>query len=118
MTEIITLAEFKKLKPKKSKYKAKKTEFQGIKFDSLKECARYKNLLILKKAGNVVKIELQPRYDIIVNGIFCGFYKADFKVYYSDGRIDVEDVKGMRTTVYSLKKKIIEALYSIKIIEM
>jgi len=117
MNEVITVAEFKKLKPKKSKYKAKKVVFDGIKFDSLKECARYKQLMILQKAGSVIKIELQPRYDIIINSKFCGFYKADFKVYYSDGRIDLEDVKGIKTTVYNLKKKIVEAMYNIKIIE-
>jgi len=118
MSEIITAAEFKKLKAKKSKYKAKKVVFDGIKFDSIKECNRYKQLLLMQKAGEVVKIELQPRYDIIINSNFCGFYKADFKLYYSDGRIDIEDVKGMKLPIYNLKKKIVEAMYNIKIIEI
>ena len=36
---------------------------------------------------------------------------------YSDGRIDIEDVKGMKLPIYNLKKKIVEAMYNIKIIE-
>lgn len=115
MTETITAAEFKA--NKKSKYKAKKVVFNGIKFDSIKECSRYKQLLLLQKVGKVIKIELQPRYDIRVNNKFCGFYKADFKVFYSDGSIVIEDVKGMKLPLYKLKKKLVEAIYGIVIVE-
>lgn len=116
MTEKITAAEFRKKKP--SKYKAVKTEYDGIKFDSKKEAARYSTLILLKTSGQIKKIELQPRFDIIVNGRFCGFYKADFRITGNNDVVTIEDVKGMKTAVYKLKKKLIEAIYGIKIIEI
>ena len=102
----------------RNKYKSIKVEIDGIKFDSKKEAARYGQLKLLKRAGEITKIELQPRYDIIINGKFCGFYKADFRITWKTGAVTIEDVKGMKTPVYSLKKKIIEAMYGIKIVEV
>ena len=51
-----------KKKKKKSKYKAVKTEINGIKFDSKKEARRYKELKILEKADEIKSLELQPRF--------------------------------------------------------
>lgn len=101
----------------KNKYGAIKTEIDGIKFDSKKEADRYGKLKLLKMAGEIIYIELQPRFDIKINGKFCGFYKADFRITWKSGNVTIEDVKGMKTPVYNLKKKIIEAMYGIKIIE-
>ncbi|MBU6390533.1 DUF1064 domain-containing protein, partial [Patescibacteria group bacterium] len=39
------------------------------------------------------------------------------KVIFGDGREEIVDVKGMKTAVYRLKKKLVEAQYGIKIIE-
>jgi hypothetical protein len=46
-------------------------------------------------------------------------YIADF-MYYDKAlsKIIIEDVKGMRTPVYNLKKKLIEKFYTIKITEI
>jgi len=91
---------------KRNKYKAIKTTIDGIKFDSMKEGARYKQIKLLEKVGKITELELQPKYDLIVNGKKVGFYKADFR-YKEDGKLIVEDVKGMKTPVYNLKKKMI-----------
>ena len=99
-----------------NKYKAIKTTVDGIKFDSKKEAARYSNLKILEKAGHILDLSLQPRFDLIINGVKCGFYKADFK-YIEDGKEIIEDVKGMKTPVYNLKKRLIKAIYNIDIRE-
>ena len=37
---------------------------------------------------------------------------------YGDGRIEYVDVKGVKTDIYRIKKKLVEALYSIKIKEV
>jgi len=116
MTGKITAEEFRKNKP--AKYRNVKAEIDGIKFDSIKEGRRYFKLKILKMAGEITDIELQPRFDIIVNGKFCGFYKADFRITWKTGNVTIEDAKGMKTTVYSLKKKLIEAIYGITIVEV
>jgi hypothetical protein len=100
----------------RNKYGAKKTVIDGIKFDSMAEGRRYKQLVLLQKAGVIEGLELQPRYDLIINGKKCGFYKADFR-YNEAGNQVVEDVKGMKTPVYNLKKKLIKAIYNIDILE-
>ena len=101
---------------KRNKYGAIKTIVDDITFDSKKEARRYVQLKLLVKAGVVTKLELQPRYDLIINTVKCGFYKADFR-YFENGREVVEDVKGMKTPVYNLKKKLIKAIYGIEIFE-
>lgn len=101
---------------KRNKYGAKKTTIDGHKFDSLAEGRRYNVLKILEKAGEITDLELQPRHDLVVNGKKCGFYKADFR-YTENGKVVVEDVKGMKTPVYNLKKKLVKAIYDIDIYE-
>lgn len=116
----MTSAEFLKfeIKPRKSKYGNVKVERDNFKFDSIKEANYYSKLVLLQKSGEVISFELQPKFDIIINGIKCGFYKADFRVTWKSGAVKIIDVKGMRLPVYNLKKKIIEAMYGIKIIEV
>ena len=104
-----------------TKYHNRKTEYQGITFDSQKEMKRYQELLLLERAGLVQDLELQPRYDLVVNGHKVGFYKGDFR--YKDVATDMvvlEDVKSpvTRTAVYQLKKKLVKALYNVEITEV
>jgi len=103
-----------------TKYHNCKTTYQGIRFDSQKEENRYRELQLLERAGLIRSIELQPRYDFIVNGKkLKHYYKADFR--YEDvatGLLVVEDVKGFRTRDYKLKKELVEALYDVEIREI
>ena len=102
-----------------SKYHAKRTTVDGITFDSTRESQRYSELKLLERAGEITHLELQPRYDIIVNDKNIGFYKADFKYWdVRAGKYIIEDVKGVRTSTYRLKKKLVEALYYIEITEV
>ena len=94
----------------RSKYRAVKTEVDGITFDSKREAARYMELVLLERAGEISHLELQPKYDCVVNGHNSCTYKADFRYFDANGSV-VEDVKGMKTPVYRLKKKLVEALY-------
>lgn len=100
----------------RNKYRAIKTIVDGIKFDSKKEARRYQELKLMEKSGSITNLELQPRYDLKVNLVKCGFYKADFR-YFENGKEVVEDVKGMKTPAYNLKKKLIKAIYGIEILE-
>jgi len=99
-----------------NKYNAIKTTVDGIKFDSKKEAARYQALKLMESNGHISELSLQPKFDLIVNGTKIGFYKADFKYLTALGVV-VEDVKGMKTPVYNLKKKMIKAIYDIDIFE-
>ena len=51
-----------------NKYKAVKTTIDGITFDSKREAKRYTELKLLEKSGMITHLELQPKYDIIING--------------------------------------------------
>jgi hypothetical protein len=101
---------------KRSKYGAKKTVVDGITFDSMAEAARYGALKIVQAAGLISELRLQVRYDITVNGRKVCRYVADF-VYIENGKEVVEDVKGMKTPVYNLKKKLMEAVFGVVILE-
>ena len=100
----------------RNKYRAIKTIVDGIKFDSKKEAMRYVQLKLLVKSGVISGLKLQPRFDITINDCKCGFYKADFE-YIENNKTVIEDVKGMKTPVYNLKKKLIKAIYGIEIFE-
>lgn len=95
-----------------NKYGNKKCEFGGFKFDSKKELERYLELLWLLKAGKIINLILQPRFDLFINGKKICTYVADF--LYNEIGVEgtiVEDVKAMKTPVYNLKKKMFLASY-------
>jgi hypothetical protein len=105
-----------------SKYRAQRTTVDGITFHSKKEAARYGQLKMLEKAGEISSLYLQPRYDLNVGYALTdpiGRYVADFS--YTDtrtGLVVVEDVKGFKTPLYRWKKKHVEAQYGIEIREV
>lgn len=94
-----------------SKYRAQRTEYDGITFHSKKECFRYQELKILERSGIITGLELQPRFPLVVNGIRVCDYLADFAYKDQSGRTVIEDVKGVRTPVYKLKRKLFEACF-------
>ena len=108
-----------------SKYNAHRTEIDGIVFDSKKEANRYCELKMMEKAHVISGLELQKRFELQesfkLNGktIRAITYLADF-VYFDEekGQPIVEDVKGMRTDVYKIKKKLFESKYNIEIKEV
>lgn len=99
------------------KYRNKKTEYDGILFDSKKEAEFYRSLLEQKKAGYVIEILLQPKYllqeKFRKNGkVFREIiYIADFEVTYEDGHKEIIDTKGMKTKDYRIKQKLFEYKY-------
>lgn len=102
------------------KYKAVRTTVDGIPFASKKEARRYEELKMLRVQRIVSDIQLQPKFKIEVNGKFICHYIADF-CYIDHARhcsVIYEDVKGYKTPVYKLKKKLTEALFNITIHEV
>ena len=97
----------------KSKYKNKKTKRGAITFDSIKEAKRYDVLCLMQKAGHVKFFLRQVPFDL-PGGVK---YRLDFLIHWEDGSVTYEDVKGMRTAMYILKKKQVEDLYPITITE-
>lgn len=107
---------------KRNKYGAHKTVIDGITFDSKKEAARYCELRLLERSGAITGLELQPGFKFAIEGRPVlikskGYpngrqvtYRADF-AYFEGGTRVIEDVKGMRTDVFKLKKAMVEAMF-------
>lgn len=114
-----------------SKYNSRKTEVSGITFDSKKEAGRYQELLLLAQAGEIKDLKLQPEFTLQEafttpqgERVRAVKYRADFS--YSrrvkegvDTRWErvVEDVKGVRTKEYQLKRKLMLAK-GVKVVEV
>ena len=118
----------------RSKYGAKKTVFDGITFDSKREAERYRALVLLQSAGEIADLKLQVSFELLPaqyaetgetykRGEKAGqpkmkcierslTYIADF-VYtrIADGKTVVEDVKGMKTKEYIIKRKLFRWMY-------
>lgn len=101
-----------------NKFKNKKTKVDGIVFDSQKEAKRYLELKMLLNLGKISGLKMQPIYILQekfkLNGknIRAIKYVADFEYLdNSSGKIVIEDVKGIKTDVYKLKKKLFQKKY-------
>lgn len=107
-----------------SKYGAKKTQVDGITFDSKAEAARYTELKMLERAGQISKLELQPTYELAPSVILGGRkkpalrYRADFRYTDHLGNVIVEDVKGVRTAEYQIKRHLMKFVHGIDITEI
>ena len=110
-------------RPTRNKYNANGRRIDGYWFASDSEAKRYEQLKIMVEEGVIDKLELQPEYKIMLKNQHITTYRGDFRYAVLDdmGRIKkvvLEDVKGMVTDVYLIKKKLVEAEYGIKIIEI
>jgi len=101
---------------KAHKYHATATIVDGIRFPSKKQARRYSELRFLEKSKLISRLALEPRYAIVVNEQHICDYVADFKYVDITGEV-IEDVKGVKTPVYRLKKKLVEAIYGITVKE-
>ena len=132
---------------KQSKYKNKKTRsFDGIEFDSIKECSHYHELKLLERAGEIKDLELQKAFVLIPaqyeyyerygkkgqrlkDGKRCieksCVYIADFTyIDTASGQTVVEDVKGYKDpssagfAKFVIKRKLMLYVYGIRIKEI
>lgn len=117
MEEHWTLEEYQKYqkqKNNKSKYGAKKTNIDGITFDSKKEAEFYCDLKLRATIKDISGFCIQPVF-ILAPGLK---YKADFIIFNNDGSFEIIDVKGFKTKEYIAKKKVFEDKYNLKIMEI
>ena len=84
--------------------------------DSRREYRRLLELLAEANAGTIQWLRTQLRYRLAVNNQTIGHYVADF-VYIREGNLVVEDVKGFKTDVYKIKKRLMKAIHNIDILE-
>lgn len=106
----MTAAQFQAVMQKSSGSKMgnRKTEVDGILFDSQMEANRYCELKYLLQAGEIQGFERQPSFIIDISGTR---YRPDFIVCGKDGCIWVEDVKGHETPKFKRDKRLWEIKY-------
>lgn len=110
----------------RNKYHNRKTKG----FDSAKEWRRNQELEALQRAGEISELNrqvpfvLMPSYTISDETTRQGFrtvreirYIADFTYRLKDGTRIIEDVKGMQTDVFKLKRKLLERKIALGVIE-
>lgn len=108
----------------RSKYGAVKTQVDGITFASKREAARYVELKRLASAGHISDLSLQPSFELIPAMVLDGKkqrairYIADFKYIDHLGACVIEDVKGMRTREYQLKRRLMKYMHGIEVKEV
>ena len=107
-----------------SKYGNRRFVSEDGTFDSLKEFRRWQELKLMPRAGVIHDLKRQVPFELIPaqkeNGKVIEravTYKADF-TYTENGETVVEDVKGIRTKEYILKRKIMLWEFGIKIKEV
>ena len=125
-----------------NKYGNKKVVIDGEVFDSKREAKRYLELKLLEKCGAISDLKRQVTFELLpaqkekstkvykkgrkkgqpIEGKVIEkavTYKADFVyTYTTTGKEVVEDVKGMRTKDYIIKRKLMLYRYGIKIQEV
>ena len=102
------------------KYNNTKIRVDGRLFDSKAEAARWQELCLLERAGEITELERQVEYELIPKqkGERAVKYIADFRYKDHEGKTVVEDTKGVRTTVYILKRKLMLRVHGIRIREV
>lgn len=89
-----------------SKYRNVPVVVDGVRFDSKREARRWCELLLAVRTGLARDLRRQVPYDLHVGGQVLCRYVADFVyVWIETGERIVEDVKGVRTPVYQLKRR-------------
>lgn len=122
MTPAAQLAEALGKQPKPLKYRNQPVTIDGRRFPSQKEGKRYVALRLMERAGEVVDLELQPRFPLAVNGLHVCEYRADFRYReVKTGNVIVEDVKSAATKadrLYQFKTRLLYALTGIAVREV
>lgn len=93
------------------KFNAKPTVTDGIKFGSKLEAKYYNIIKAKRESGEVLFFLRQIPFHLPGNVV----YRADFMLFFSDGSVEIWEIKGFPTPEWKIKKKLVESLYPIEI---
>lgn len=106
---------------KRNKYNAKATMVGSLRFHSAGEAARWQELCLLERAGQIHDLKRQVEFKLLAwtptGPEQIGTYKADFQ--YRDLKTNqeiTEDFKGMVTAEFNRTRRIMKANYGIEIL--
>ena len=108
-----------KVDPFNARLKPKYRNIQTNGYASKAEAKRAVELKLLESAGQIQDLQEQVKFEIIPKqkGERAAHYVADF-VYTRNGEQVVEDVKGVKTPAYVLKRKLMLLGWGISIMEI
>lgn len=95
------------------KFNAQPTEVDGVRFASKKEARYYEQLQMARRSGDLLFFLRQVPFHL-PGGIR---YVCDFAEFWKSGEVRFVDVKGYKTRTYINKKKQVQALFPIEILE-
>lgn len=111
-------------KAKAPKYHNQPDSRGSLRFDSKKEARRYDELMLMMASGKIKDLRLQQDFTLVEaytrpsgERVRAMRYRADF-TYTREGERIVEDVKGIKTKDYQMKKKLMMDKYGISITEI
>lgn len=104
----------------RSKYGNIKVEYNGMKFDSKKELKCWRELELRQKAGEIIDLDRQVPFLLVVNGKTIGKFTADFIWKERCGKdyswikivADTKSPATRKEAAYRLRKRIFEAQYA------
>ena len=128
MTDRMTAAAFRKRhlgKSRQPKYhNVRTTDSEGVTHDSKREAAHWEVLKLLEQSGQISELQRQVSFELAQAVVLDGRkrpplrYVADFVYRDSAGRVVVEDVKGVRTQGYRIKRHLMRVAYGIEVREV
>lgn len=107
----------KGVKDKTHKYNAHRgssSTYNGYTYDSIMEANHAAGLDLRVRAGQIKAWDRQFPVRVDINGYHIFTSKVDFRVHELDGSYTLEEVKGVETPDYKLKKKLIEAVFLVE----
>ena len=106
---------------KPNKYRNKRTELDGVMYDSKKESLHIRQLKILQAHGKITELKTQVKFffdGLVYDSGRTAAYWADATYVDSEGEYHVIDVKGIRTPAYKIKKALMWKWFKIEVEEV
>jgi uncharacterized Zn finger protein (UPF0148 family) len=99
-----------------NKYGARKTEFNGKKFDSKYEASVAQELELRKRAGDILDYDTQYKVEMAIHRsdgkkAFTVAHKVDFRVHNRDKTFELLEAKGVETPDYKWRRRLLEELW-------
>lgn len=99
-----------------NKYGAKKTEYNGYKYDSKYEAGVAQELDLRLKAGDIKAVDNQFKVEMWCyrsdgTAAFMVKHKVDFRITHNDGSYELTEAKGYETEDYKWRRKFLENIW-------